>query len=60
MNCVFNDIIRLDFTKFRQMVSEYQVYKQEQDQIEQQALDERKKEQEEAEAAGNPPPTGEQ
>ena len=25
MNCVFNDIIRLDFTKFKQVLSEYQV-----------------------------------
>ena len=23
MNCVFNDIIRLDFTKFKQVLSEY-------------------------------------
>ena len=25
MNCVFNDIIRLDFTKFKQVLAEYSV-----------------------------------
>lgn len=25
MNCVYNDIIRLDFTKFKQVLAEYQV-----------------------------------
>ena len=35
MNCVFNDIIRLDFTKFKQVVTEYQVTLREQQMIEQ-------------------------
>ena len=25
LNCVFNDIIRLDFTKFKQVLTEYQI-----------------------------------
>jgi len=60
LNCVFNDIIRLDFTKFKQVLSEYQFSMKEQNMIDQQAAEERKRLVEEAEAAGNPPPSEEQ
>lgn len=59
MNCVFDDIIRLDFNKFQAVLTEYQVQMKEQEMIEQAAEEERKKEAEEAEAAGNPPPSRE-
>ena len=58
MNCVFNDIIRLDFTKFKTVLSEYQIARKEQQLLEEQAAEERKREAEEAEAAGTPPATG--
>lgn len=57
MNCVFNDIIRLDFTKFKQVLTEYQIVMKEQELLEKAAEEERKKAAEDAEAAGNPPPT---
>ena len=59
MNCIFDDIIRLDFTKFKQVLTEYQVQMKEQEMLEQAAEEERKREAEEAEAAGNPPPSRE-
>ena len=34
MNCIFDDIIRLDFTKFKQVLTEYQVQMKEQEMLE--------------------------
>ena len=59
MNCIFDDIIRLDFTKFKTVLSEYQVIMRENELIEKSAEEERKKAAEEAESAGNPPPSRE-
>ena len=46
MNCVFNDIIRLDFTKFKQTLQEYEVTMKEKKMIENQKREELKREQE--------------
>ena len=56
MNCVFNDIIRLDFTKFKQVLAEYSVILKEREFEKAQVEEEYKKKVEEAEAASNPVP----
>ena len=43
LNCVFNDIIRLDFTKFKQTLNEYTVVMKEQEMIDREAAEERQK-----------------
>lgn len=50
MTCIFNDIIRLDFTKYKQVLGEYTIYMREREAQEQADYEERKRAQEEAEA----------
>ena len=44
INCVFNDIIRLDFTKFKQTLQEYEVNMKEKQILENQKKEEKKNE----------------
>lgn len=58
MTCIFNDIIRLDFTKYKQVLGEYKIYMREREAQEQADYEERKRQQEEAEANTEPPEKG--
>ena len=60
LNCIFTDIIRLDFSKFNTVLTEYQAVIKEEIEAETRAEEERKKALEEAEASGNPPPEAEE
>jgi len=57
MNAVFNDIIRLDFTKFKQVLSEYQVAQHDLEREERDAIALHKLAVQQAEAAGQPVPS---
>lgn len=41
LNCVFNDIIRLDFTKFKSTLTEYMVGVKEQEMLDKEAEEDR-------------------